>query len=899
MTRSAQLGRRAADGAPVSRDARVTVPGQHSAPSATLDDPAGAEIAGYRVLGQIGRGAAATVYRVGPPGSDGASGGTEYALKILDDIGTPDQESTVAFHREAALLASVNHPGLPRIHEVGTVDGRRLPGDGPRRRRAAQRRAAAHPAAPGAGRGDGDRHRRAARGGAPHRRGAPRHQARQHHGAADRIGAPDRLRAGGPADRAPQRHGRRHARVLPAGAGRHAQASRVQPVRPVLGRRGAVRVPRRPAAVPDPRRHANCCGCTRSRPCRTCGRWHRASRTRWPTSSPRCWPRIPTTATRTARNCWPTCAGWPRHPGAGSRSGTTGAAAHDPHQPLAGRATELGRVGAPWVAARNGTGGVGVIRGGAGAGKSRLAAEVARTARAEGALVLWGKSSMDDAVPLAPLREAIDAYLRDTERLPPPSPGGAPRADRRLRRRRGTAAGHAVPCAGRGPRVEPGGGRHRPAGPVHPRRGRLPHRAGPPVRRVAAGARRRAVARPGYQPGARPPLRRPRPDARAGARDGPRRRGQRRRDQRRPGRAEQHAGRRPHARPADRRRHRRTRRRAAARRRRGRPPGPRCSARAARAARSSSRSTCARSSTPACCGRTGAPGCWTTTAWPRWSCPTTRWAWCSPGSAASVRTCARLLVTAAVAGTRFRPDLVAAVHDVELARRAGRAARGGRPGADRGPLGRRVRVPARPHPGGAAGGDGRSGAARPDRRRARRAARRTGTPGRARLRGGAPLRRRRVARAGGPRARRVPHGRRVGAAELRAGQGGDAARARDDAHRRAGRPAAGAAGRRAQADRRVRARRRTAGAGARGGADRFARAHIFVLLADVHRAVWRTDAARDAVWRGLAEMRARLPRNPVALVLSTRSDVRRRGADAVDRHRLRHGARRSSAAGAK
>jgi hypothetical protein len=51
--------------------------------------------------------------------------------------------------------------------------------------------------------------------------------------------------------------------------------------------------------------------------------------------------------------------------------------------------------------------------------------------------------------------------------------------------------------------------------------------------------------------------------------------------------------------------------------------------------------------------------------------------------------------------------------------------------------------------------------------------------------------------------------------------------------------------------------------------DRFARARIFVLLADVHRAVWRTDAARDAVWRGLAEMRARLPRNPVALVLST------------------------------
>jgi serine/threonine protein kinase len=45
-------------------------------------------------------------------------------LKILDRAETDTSDILVAFRREAALLASISHPGLPRIHEVGESQGR-------------------------------------------------------------------------------------------------------------------------------------------------------------------------------------------------------------------------------------------------------------------------------------------------------------------------------------------------------------------------------------------------------------------------------------------------------------------------------------------------------------------------------------------------------------------------------------------------------------------------------------------------------------------------------------------------------------------------------------------------------------------------------------------------------
>jgi eukaryotic-like serine/threonine-protein kinase len=78
--------------------------------------------AGYAALDELGRGAAATVLRVRR-----AADGCVYALKVLDSVDAEtaaDMAALAAFRREAALLACVDHPGLVRIHEVDAVAGR-------------------------------------------------------------------------------------------------------------------------------------------------------------------------------------------------------------------------------------------------------------------------------------------------------------------------------------------------------------------------------------------------------------------------------------------------------------------------------------------------------------------------------------------------------------------------------------------------------------------------------------------------------------------------------------------------------------------------------------------------------------------------------------------------------
>ncbi|WP_285599988.1 diguanylate cyclase [Kineosporia sp. NBRC 101731] len=85
----------------------------------------------FEVLGQLGGGAGSTVYRVRRR-RDGATPDThealdaqdardvqEYALKLLD---RPD--GLAGLRREAALLTAVDHPGLPQVHQVGMADRR-------------------------------------------------------------------------------------------------------------------------------------------------------------------------------------------------------------------------------------------------------------------------------------------------------------------------------------------------------------------------------------------------------------------------------------------------------------------------------------------------------------------------------------------------------------------------------------------------------------------------------------------------------------------------------------------------------------------------------------------------------------------------------------------------------
>ncbi|WP_430787648.1 diguanylate cyclase [Actinoplanes sp. G11-F43] len=87
--------------------------------------------------------------------------------------------------------------------------------------------------------------------------------------------------------------------------------------------------------------------------------------------------------------------------------------------PLRGRATEAGRLGRRWERARAGQGGVAVIRGAAGSGRTRLAAEIAAEASGAGLPVLWATGRPDEASPLAVLREAVGSWRAGVRRLPP------------------------------------------------------------------------------------------------------------------------------------------------------------------------------------------------------------------------------------------------------------------------------------------------------------------------------------------------------------------------------------------------------------------------------------------------------------------------------------------------
>ncbi len=88
--------------------------------------------------------------------------------------------------------------------------------------------------------------------------------------------------------------------------------------------------------------------------------------------------------------------------------------------PLVGRDAELTQLSARWAKARSGHGGLAMVCGEAGSGKSRLLRELAALARGEGALVLRGACAPDDAMPMAPLRSAVEQHLRGASELPEP-----------------------------------------------------------------------------------------------------------------------------------------------------------------------------------------------------------------------------------------------------------------------------------------------------------------------------------------------------------------------------------------------------------------------------------------------------------------------------------------------
>ncbi|WP_203805487.1 diguanylate cyclase [Paractinoplanes tereljensis] len=96
--------------------------------------------------------------------------------------------------------------------------------------------------------------------------------------------------------------------------------------------------------------------------------------------------------------------------------------------PMCGRLTEREGLVDRWRRARTGRGGVAVIRGPGGSGRTRLAEEAA--ALAVDAPVLRATCQEDEALPLAPLRTAVEDYLQAVALLPP---GLRAEAEKRIR----------------------------------------------------------------------------------------------------------------------------------------------------------------------------------------------------------------------------------------------------------------------------------------------------------------------------------------------------------------------------------------------------------------------------------------------------------------------------------
>lgn len=86
--------------------------------------------------------------------------------------------------------------------------------------------------------------------------------------------------------------------------------------------------------------------------------------------------------------------------------------------PLRGRAAETERLARRWERARAGHGGVAVIRGGPGSGRTRLAEQLAAEVEAAGLPLFWATCRAGEATPLSAVREAVRTWLAGVRRLP-------------------------------------------------------------------------------------------------------------------------------------------------------------------------------------------------------------------------------------------------------------------------------------------------------------------------------------------------------------------------------------------------------------------------------------------------------------------------------------------------
>jgi serine/threonine protein kinase len=75
----------------------------------------GTRLAHYEITAAIGKGGMGEVWR-----AKDTKLGRDVAIKVLPEEFTKDAERLARFEREARLLASLDHPGIASIYEIGT-----------------------------------------------------------------------------------------------------------------------------------------------------------------------------------------------------------------------------------------------------------------------------------------------------------------------------------------------------------------------------------------------------------------------------------------------------------------------------------------------------------------------------------------------------------------------------------------------------------------------------------------------------------------------------------------------------------------------------------------------------------------------------------------------------------
>jgi len=80
--------------------------------------PSGTRLGPYEIVALLGAGGMGEVYRARDPRL-----GRDVALKVLPEVFSKDAERMARFHREAQVLASLNHPNIAVLYGVEESDG--------------------------------------------------------------------------------------------------------------------------------------------------------------------------------------------------------------------------------------------------------------------------------------------------------------------------------------------------------------------------------------------------------------------------------------------------------------------------------------------------------------------------------------------------------------------------------------------------------------------------------------------------------------------------------------------------------------------------------------------------------------------------------------------------------